>query len=85
MSKRKPNLTLREKCAILEKIAKGDKTKDLCKIFSINKSSICRIIQNKQTIEDFAENTKMNPKKVKRISKAADQNIIKSMKQAYYN
>ena len=69
MNKRKEKLTIEEKCNILKALNDGTRPKEICKQHCLNKCTVSRIKNNKETIESILKKIIQSPKNIKRISK----------------
>lgn len=67
MNSNKKSISLQEKLKILEDLENNKSSSEIFKIYGINKSTLYKIKQNKEKIENFATNSVILPKTVKRI------------------
>ena len=83
MNKKRIILSVNDKIKVLKDVEKGIKVSEIIKKFGIQKSTVTKIIQNKENIERFISETCINPKKVKRMRHAQYEAVDKVLYEWY--
>ena len=65
--KKRRSISLKNKLSILKDIENGKKTKETCNEYKVAKSTISRIKENKENLEQYASKTYVNQSKIKRM------------------